>query len=120
MKKILFFLVLIVFAVCQPSKEKIEEMKKRRKEHDMQIAECILKSPDASPEFKKLIEENKDKDLMRAFHPRDHKLEKNDHDVMRNCRREMLDKRREEHRRQMDRDLERDKEHRRHHERPDL
>ena len=106
MKKFLIFLVLIVFAVCQPSKEKIEEMKKRRKEHDMQIAECILKSPDASPEFKKLIEENKDKDLMRAFHPREHKLEKNDHDVMRNCRREMLDKRREEHRRERERERE--------------
>ena len=118
MKKILFFLILIVFAVCQPSKEKIEEMRQKRKEHERQIAECILKSPDASPEFKKLIEENKDKDLIRALHPRDHKLEKSDHDVVRNCRREMLDKRREEHRRE--RDMERDRKHRRHHDPPDL
>ena len=117
MKKILFFLILIVFAVCQPSKEKIEEMKKRRKEHDKQMAECILNSPDASPEFKKLIEENKDGDLIRALHPRDHKLEKNDHDVMRNCRREMLDKRREEHRRERE---ERLREHKRSHDHPDL
>ena len=120
MRKILFFVLLLVLATCQPSKEKIEEMKKRRKEREMQLAECILRSPDASEEFKKLIEENKDKDLIRALYPRDHKLEKNDHDVMRNCRREMLDKRREEHRRQRDRDMERDKERRKHHERPDL
>ena len=106
MRKILFFVMLIVLATCQPSKEKIEEMKKRRKEHDMQLAECILRSPDASEEFKKLIEENKDKDLIRALYPRDHKLEKNDHEVMRNCRREMLDKRREEHRRERERERE--------------
>ena len=106
MRKILFFVLLLVLATCQPSKEKIEEMKKRRKEHDMQLAECILRSPDASEEFKKLIEENKDKDLIRALHPRDHKLEKNDHEVMRNCRREMLDKMREEHRRERERERE--------------
>ena len=106
MRKILFFVLLLVLATCQPSKEKIEEMKKRRKEHDMQLAECILRSPDASEEFKKLIEENKDKDLIRALHPRDHKLEKKDHEVMRNCRREMLDKMREEHRRERERERE--------------
>ena len=106
MRKILFFVLLLVLATCQPSKEKIEEMKKRRKEREMQLAECILRSPDASEEFKKLIEENKDKDLIRALHPRDHKLEKNDHEVMRNCRKEMLDKMREEHRRERERERE--------------
>ena len=60
MKKFLFFLFLLTFIVCQPSNEKKEEFKKRRKEHGRQMAECILKHENISPEFKKLIEENKD------------------------------------------------------------
>ena len=55
MRAFLIFLVLIVLVTCQPSNERMEERSRRRKEHQMKIAECILKSSDASPEFKKSI-----------------------------------------------------------------
>ena len=114
MKKILIFVILIIFVVSQPSEARREEMRQKRREHDRKIAECILKSVAASPELKKLVEENKDGDLMRALHPRDHKLERSDREVFRNCRKEMFDKLREEHRRERDRDRERDRERMRH------
>ena len=98
MRAFLIFLVLIVLVTCQPSNERMEERSRRRKEHQMKIAECILKSSDASPEFKKSIEENKDTDLRRVFHPRDHSLDYKDYNVLRTCRREMFEKLREEHR----------------------
>ena len=96
MKKALLFLFLIILVTCQPSKEKIEEMKKKRKEHDKQLAECILKNETTSSELKKLIEENKDDHLMKALHPRDHKLDRSDREIIRNCRKALFDKRREE------------------------
>ena len=114
MKKIFIFVILIIFVVSQPSEARREEMRQKRREHDRKIAECILKSDAASPELKKLVEENKDGDLMRALHPRDHKLERSDREVFRNCRKEMFDKLREEHRRERDRDRERDRERMRH------
>ena len=49
-------------------------------------------------EFKKSIEENKDKDLREVFRSKAHNLEDKDHDILRKCRREMFEKRREEHR----------------------
>lgn len=101
MKKFLIILALLVFSVCQVSEERREEMRKKRKEHDRKIAECILKSEQASPELKKIIEENKDDDLRKALHPRDHHFERSDRDVIRNCRKEMFDKIREEHRERM-------------------
>ena len=96
MKKALLFLFLIILVTCQPSKEKIEEMKKKRKEHDKQLAECILKNETTSSELKKLIEENKDDHLMKALHPRAHKLDRSDREIIRNCRKALFDKRREE------------------------
>ena len=69
MKNILIFVILIIFVVSQPSEARREEMRQKRREHDRKIAECILKSDAASPELKKLVEENKDGDLMRALHP---------------------------------------------------
>ena len=121
MKNILFFLILIVFVICQPSNEIIEEeVKKERKKQEMEIVECILKSPDATPEFKKLVEENKDKDLMRVFYPEDYKIDKKDHAIMVNCRKEMFNRIREEQKRERERDIERDRKHKRHHEETDL
>ena len=69
MKKIIIFVALVMLVVAQPSEERREEIRKRRREHDKVIAECILKSEAASPELKKLVEENKDGNLMRALHP---------------------------------------------------
>ena len=103
MKIILFFVILLAFVVCQPSNEKREEIRKKRKERDMQLAECILKNENISSELKKLIEENKDEHLMKALHPRDHKLDRNDRDIIRNCRKEMFEKMKEEHKREKER-----------------
>ena len=50
-------------------------MRQRRREHDKQLADCILNNEQTSPELKKLIEENKDGHLMKALHPRDHKFD---------------------------------------------
>ena len=96
MNKIIIFLIVISFIVCQPSKDKIEEMRQRRKDDDKNIADCILKNENTSAELKKLIEENKDEDLIKVLHPRDHKLERGDLDIIRKCRKEIFDKRREE------------------------
>ena len=105
MKKILFFIFILTTIACKPSRENIEEFHNRRVEHDRQIAECILKNENISPDLKKLIEENKDKNIFRALHPKDHKLDKNDRDVIRNCRREMLEKFKEERDRERERKI---------------
>ena len=112
MKYILIFLVLIIFVTSQPSEARREEIRQRRREHDKKIADCILKSDAASPELKKIVEENKDNgDLMKALHPRDHRLEKNDREVFRNCRKQIFDELREQHKRERE---ERDKERMKH------
>ena len=105
MNKVLFFLILLSFIVCQPSEAKREEMRQRRREQDRLLAECILNNTQTSPELKKLIEENKDDHIMKALHPRDHKLEKSDRDIIRNCRKEQFDKRREEIRKRKEQEL---------------
>ena len=105
MKKILFFIFILITIDCKPSREKIEEFHNRRVEHDRLIAECILKNENISPDLKKLIEENKDKNIFRALHPKDHKLDKNDRDVIRNCRREMLEKLKAEREREREREI---------------
>ena len=103
MKRILFFIFLLTFIVCQPSNDKREEIRKKRKERDMQLAECILKNENISADLKKLIEENKDEHLIKALHPRDRKLDRNDRDIIRNCRKEMFEKMKEEHKREKER-----------------
>ena len=105
MNKVLIFLILLSFIISQPSEARREEMMQRRREHDKHLAECILNNTQTSPELKKLIEENKDEHLMRALHPRDHKLEKSDRDIIRNCRKEQFDKRREEIRKRKEQEL---------------
>ena len=53
MKKILIFVILIIFVVSRPSEARRGEMRQRRREYDRKIAEYILKSDAASPELKK-------------------------------------------------------------------
>ena len=100
MKKILILLFLVAIVACQPSEARREEIRQRRKEHDRQLAECILKNEKTSDELKKLIKENKDDNLMKALHPRDHNFDRNDRDIIRNCRKEQFEKHREEIRRE--------------------
>ena len=96
MNKVLIFLVLISFIICQPSKAKREEMRqKRKRERDHKLMECILSNNQTSPTLKKLIEENKEENLRKALHPGGHKLEISDLVIIRNCIKELFDKRRE-------------------------
>ena len=113
MKQILIFFVLIIFVASQPSEARREEIRQRRREHDKKISECILNSDAASPELKKIVEENKDNgNLMKALHPRDRKLEKNDREVFRNCRKQIFEELREKHMREREeRDREKMKNH---------
>ena len=97
MNKVLIFLVLISFIICQSSEAKREEMRqKRKREREHKLMECILSNKQTSPTLKKLIEENKEEEnLMKALHPIYHKLEISDRVIIRNCRKELYDKRRE-------------------------
>ena len=68
---------------------------KRKRERDNKLMECILNNKQTSPTLKKLIEENKEENLRKALRPKDHKLEISDRVIIRNCRKELYDKRRE-------------------------
>ena len=103
MKNILILLVLLGYITAQPSETRLEEMRKRREEHDKQMSECILKSESASAELKQLTEKNKDDDFIKVLHPRDHKLDKNDREVIRECRKQIFDKNRDQLRKDMER-----------------
>ena len=68
---------------------------KRKRERDNKLMECILRNEQTSPTLKKLIEENKEENLRKALRPGGHKLEISDRVIIRNCRKELFDKRRE-------------------------
>ena len=91
MKKILICLVLISLSLCQPSPEKIEEIKKRRKEEMKILAECLLKSEKASEKIKTAIKESPEDDVMRAIHHSRDELDNNDRDAIRECRRQAIE-----------------------------
>ena len=95
MKIVLFFLVLLVVVVCPPPKFNKEEALKRRKELQNQISECILKSESVSADLKKKIEDNKEGDLRKILQLSHIKLDSNDREIVRKCRREFFEKMRE-------------------------
>ena len=101
MKGVLAFLVLITLALCQPPHDfefNKEERMKKRKEFQTQLADCILKSESVSAELKKQIEDNKDDDLRKVLHLYMTKLDSNDREIIRDCRRQLFSKMREMHR----------------------
>ena len=100
MKKIFFILILIVYSSCVLDEAKREEIKKRRAAQMKILADCILRNEKTSDALRKSIEENKDNDVIRALHPRGQKLEKADEEIIRECRREMINVRKEELRRE--------------------
>ena len=89
MKSIFLFFLLILIINCIPYSAN-EEKEKRRKEAQNKMVDCILKSQNGSDELKKEVEENKGNDLRRFFHHLIEKLGKNDQDVIRKCRREIV------------------------------
>ena len=102
MNKVLIFFILLSFILCQPSEVKREERRRKQKEDDRQLAECILNNSQISPMLKNLIEENKDKDenLLKFILHMEHKLDQSDNDIIRNCRIELINKKTEERRQQ--------------------
>ena len=102
MKSTFIFLILIVFAVCEISEERREEIRKRRREQNKYLKECLLKNDTISEDLRKKLKETSDDDIRKALRPKraERVLDKNDHDAIRKCRREYLDimkeKRREE------------------------
>ena len=98
MKVVLIFLVLMVLVVCPPPEFNREERQKRRREFQKQMADCILKSESVSADLKKQIEDNKDDDLRKVLHLYITKLDANDREIIRKCRRELFGKMREMHR----------------------
>ena len=120
MKKTLVFLLLIIFVVGQPSDDKLkerraerrEEMRKRRREHDKQLIDCIVRNQTTSGELLKIINDNKEgDDTMKTIYSKHNDLEKNDRDIIRDCRRKIFEKNKEEHRKERERNRERMKHH---------
>ena len=105
MKSSLIFLILIAFAICEITEERREEIKKRRREHDKYLAECLLKNDTISEELRKKLKESSDDDIRKALHPTrgEHVLDKNEREAIRKCRRDYLDKMREKHREERER-----------------
>ena len=95
MRSVLIFLVLIALVVCHPpfggDRERREN---RRKEFQKDMVDCLLKS-DISAELKKEIQDNKDDDLRKVLHAFITKLDSNDREVIRKCRRELFSKMRD-------------------------
>ena len=84
--------------VCPPvptEGEGQEERNERRKKFQQEITDCILKG-DISTELKTKLQENKDEDLRKTLHTFLSKLDSNDKEVIRKCRREIFGKLREE------------------------
>ena len=107
MKIFILILLLISFIVSLPSESVQEEIKKRRREHEQPIIDCILKNETTSTELKNRINNNPDQDLIKILSPREYKYDKSDRDIIRFCRRQYLDQLREKHRERRER---RDKE----------
>jgi oligoendopeptidase F len=96
--KVVLFLFLFALIVCPPvptEGEGQEERNERRKKFQQEITDCILKG-DISTELKTKLQENKDEDLRKTLHTFLSKLDSNDKEVIRKCRREIFGKLREE------------------------
>ena len=98
MKSVLIFLVLIVIVVCPFPEYDREERRRKKNEFRKEIADCILESSKISSELRKQIEDNKDDDLRKVLHLYITKLDSNDREIIRKCRRELFGKMREMHR----------------------
>ena len=99
MNKVLIFLILLSFIVCKSSESEREGRKRIKKEHDRQLAECILNNAQSSPELREVIEGNKEESLLKVILHMQNKLEKSDNDIIRNCRIELIEKGMEEEKR---------------------
>ena len=97
MKSVLVFLVLLALAFCHPHEFSREARHQRRQQLQKEMRDCILKSESVSAELKKQIEDNKDDDLRKVLHLYITKLDTNDREIIRKCRRELFGKMKEMH-----------------------
>ena len=96
MKSVLVFLVLLALAFCHPQFNR-EAIHQRRQQFQKEMADCILKSESVSADLKKQIEDNKEDDLRKVLDLYINKLDTNDREIIRKCRRELFGKMREMH-----------------------
>ena len=96
MKSVLIFFVLLVLVACPPPSfaEDRGRRESRRKEFKKDMTDCLLKS-EISDELKKQLQDNKDDDLRKILHLFITKLDSNDREIIRKCRRELFGKMRE-------------------------
>ncbi len=97
MKSVLIFLLVLAFVCCPPPEFSKEDRRQRRHQFQKEMAECIVNSENVSADLKKQIEENKDDDLRKVLHLYVTKLDTNDREIIKKCRREMFGKMREMH-----------------------
>jgi len=98
----ILFLIIISVVVTLRSESIEEEIKRRRREHEQPIIDCILRNESSSTELKKRINDNPDKDLIKILSPREYKYERNDREIIHYCRKQYLDKLREKHKERRD------------------
>ena len=103
MKILFLILILISYIVAPPSESVREEIRRRRREREQPIIDCILKNESSSTELKNRINNNPDEDLIKLISPREFKYDRNDHDVIRYCRKQYVEKLREKHRERKER-----------------
>ena len=96
MRSVLIFFVLLLLVACPPPTfaEDRGRRESRRKEFQKQMSDCLLKS-EISDELKKQLQDNKDDDLRKILHLFITKLDSNDREIIRKCRRELFGKMRE-------------------------
>ena len=91
MRHFILLILLFVFVVSTRNNDEAKERKreKLRSIFKKVLAQCILKS-EASAELKKEVEENKDGDLKKVLHNYVTKIDSNDREIIRKCRRKSL------------------------------
>ena len=96
MKAFIFALVLLLVACPSPHPEGFshEERLQRRKKFQKEIIDCILNN-DISKDLKQKLEENKDEDLRHIIHLFMGKINSQDKEAIRKCRREVFTKMRD-------------------------
>ena len=100
MKKIIIFLILIAISTCGLDEKKKEESKRIRKAYMEFMTNCILRNEKTSETLRNSIKYHLNADIDKYFQPMGKKLSKNDKEIIQNCRREMIQFKNEERKRE--------------------
>ncbi len=85
MKNFLIFLLLI-FVYSSPSNEKLAEIKIKKKSFEQTITDCVNKNLLRNSRLKNLINENENGNLMTILNSNQYKLDKDELEVFKYCR----------------------------------